>query len=254
MKKFFLLILGLLLIFNFSCKKQSKEVTFDVEQEFSNILKQKGELDKLREEINALREKIKVLEDYQVNPKKYKKEELPEESLEALKEKLESLKKTQYDSKYNAFMDNLTMFLDKTLNDENLKSKPEIPKAIRLYSDECIITGEEYIKEGGKYKEAIEIYNQALSLDPNYELLKEKIKEAEDFRYIKKERFDKVKNGMTMEEVKEVCGYPNVLYIQEKEERGKKITAWFYPKEDQKAAGIFFSNGKVYDKIWEQKK
>jgi len=254
MKKFFLLTLGVFLIFNFSCKKQSKEVTFDVAQEYSNILKQKGELDKLREEMKVLKEKIKILEDSKINPKKYKSEELPSESLEALKTKLEDLKKTQYETKYNAFMDNLTMFLDKTLNDNNLKNKPEVSKAVRLYSDECIMTGEEFIKEGGKYKEAIEIYNQALNLDPNYDLLKNKIKEAEDFRFIKKERFDQIKNGMTMDEVKAICGYPNVLYIQEKEEKGRKITAWFYPKEDQKAAGIFFSNGKVYEKIWEQKK
>ncbi len=254
MKKFFLLILGVFLVLNFSCKKTSKEITFDVTQEFSNIKKQKDEINKFREEMQVLKEKIKILEDYNINPKKYKKEELPAESLETLKASLEEIKKTKYETKYNALMDNLTIFLDKTLNDEQLKGKPEVAKAIRLYSDECIITGEEFIKEGGKYKEAIDIYNQALSLDPNYELLKNKIKEAEDFRFIKKERFDQVKNGMTMEEVKAICGYPNVSYIQEKEEKGRKIIAWFYPKEDQKAAGIFFANGKVYNKLWEPQK
>lgn len=252
MKKLFLLILGVFLIFNFSCKKASKEVTFDVAQEYLNITKQKEELVKIREEIKTIKEKIRILEDAKDNPKKYKKEELPQESLETLKLTLEDLKKNKYDTKYNAFMDNLTMFLDKTLNDEKLKNSPEVSKAIRLYSDECIITGEEFIKEGGKYKEAIDIYNQALALDPDYAPLKNKIKEAEDFRYIKKERFDQVKKGMTMEEVKAICGYPNVSFIQEKEEKGRKITAWYYPKESQKAAGIFFANGKVYDKFWEK--
>lgn len=251
MKKLFFLILGVILVMNFSCKKASKEVTFDVAQEFSNLLKQKDELAKLREEIKIIKEKIRILEDAKENPKKYKKEELPQENLEALKVSYEDLKKNKYDTKYNSFMDNLTMFLDKTLNDEKLKNMPEVSKAIRLYSDECIITGEEFIKEGGKYKEAIDIYNQALSLDPNYDILKKKIKEAEDFRYITKERFDQVKKGMTYDEVKAICGYPNVSFIQEKEEKGKKIIIWYYPKEGQKAAGIFFSGGKVYAKIWE---
>lgn len=254
MKNFFSLILGFFLVFCFSCKKSSKEVTFDVKQEFSNIQKQRAELKSIREEILALKEKINILEDFKNNPKKYKKEELPQESIETLMASLEELKKTKYDPNYNSFMDNLTLFLDKTLNDEKLKNEAEVSQAIRLYSDECISTGEEFIKEGGKYKEAIDIYNQALSLDPDYEILKTKIKEAEDFRFIKKERFDQVKNGMTMEEVKAICGYPNVSYIQEREEKGKKVTAWFYPKEGQKAAGIFFSGGKVYNKYWEEKK
>lgn len=254
MKKFCLLILGFFLVFSFSCKKSSKEVTFDVKQEFSNIQKQWTELMSIREEILAVKGKINILEDFKNNPKKYKKEELPQETIETLTANLDELKKIKYEPKYNSFMDNLTIFLDKTLNDEKLKNEPEVLKAVRLYSDECILTGEEFIKEGGKYKEAIDIYNQALSLDPNYELLKTKIKEAEDFRFIKKERFDQVKNGMTMEEVKAICGYPNVSYIQEKEHKGKKIIAWYYPKEGQKAAGIFFSNGKVYNKYWEEKK
>lgn len=253
MKKLFLLILGVFLIFNFSCKKTSKEVTFDVVSEFSNIQKQQNEIKTLREEMKAIKEKINILEDSKNNPKKYKKEELPTETLEALKANLDEIKKTKYDTKYNSLMDNLTMFLDKTLNDEKLKNAPEVTKAIRLYSDECIITGDEFIKEGGKYKEAIDIYNQALSLDSDYSLLKTKIKEAEDFRYIKKERFDKVQKGMTMDEVKAICGFPNVSFIQEKEEKGRKVTAWYYSKEDQTAAGIFFSNGKVYEKFWEKK-
>lgn len=253
MKNFSLLILGLFLVFCFSCKKSSKEVTFDLKQEFSNIQKQRTELKSIREEILAVKEKINILEDFKNNPKKYKKEELPQENIETLMANLDELKKIQYDPKYNSFMDNLTIFLDKTLNDEKLKNAPEVSQAIRLYSDECILTGDEFIKEGGKYKEAIDIYNQALSLDPDYELIKTKIKEAEDFRFIKKERFDQVKNGMTMEEVKAICGYPNVSYVQEKEEKGKKITAWYYPKEDQTAVGIFFSGGKVYNKYWEKK-
>lgn len=253
MKKIFPLIFVFFLIFCFSCKKSSKEVSFDVKQEFSNIQKQKRELKSIKEEILTVKEKINILEDAKQNPKKYKKEELPHENIETLMANLDELKKIKYDPKYNSFMDNLTIFLDKTLNDEKLKNAPEVSQAIRLYSDECILTGDEFIKEGGKYKDAIDIYNQALTLDPDYDLLKKKIAEAVDFRYIKKERFDQIKNGMTMDEVKAICGYPNVSFIQEKEEKGKKITAWFYPKEDQKAAGIFFSGGKVYNKYWEKK-
>ncbi len=254
MKKLFFIIPCIFFLLAFSCKKQEKKVTFDVSQEWANITKQHGEITKIREEMKAIKDKIKILEDYKSNPKKYKKEELPPETLESLKTNLENIKKTNYEPKYDSFMDALALFLDKVLNDEELKNYPEVPKATRLYADECIISGEEFIREGGKYKDAIEIYNQALAIEPNYELLKQKIKEAEDYRYIKKERFDQVKNGMTMEEVIQICGYPNILNIKEKEEKDKKIVAWFYPREDQKGAGVFFSQGKVYNKLWDASK
>lgn len=251
MKK--LICLPFFLLFIFSCQKKTEEVTFDVAKEWENIEKAYNEVQSLRKEMDDIKEKIKILEDAKANPKKYKKEELPQESIEVLKQKLDELRKTKYDPVYNAFLDNLsTIFLTKVLNDEKLRDLPETKKAIRLYSDECIISGDEYITEGGKYKEAINIYKQAYELDPNYEKLKEKIKEAEEFMYITKERFDKVKNGMTMDEVKSICGYPNISYIQEKEEKGKKIIGWYYPKgEGQKAAGIYFYNGKVYSKSWD---
>ena len=67
-------------------------------------------------------------------------------------------------------------------------------------------------------------------------------------RYITQERFDLVKKGMTMDEVKEVVGVPYYQNIQVDEKRG--VETWLYRKAEGGAAAIYFrtKTGKSYNK------
>ncbi|HKI87238.1 MAG TPA: hypothetical protein VKA53_10905 [Thermoanaerobaculia bacterium] len=115
----------------------------------------------------------------------------------------------------------------------------EIQKqAIRMKSDEDMRLAQEYITKGGDYRHAIEIYNNALAVDPDYQALKDALAKAQEDRYMTKDRFDKVKKNMTADEVREAIGQANLYNVKDYPE--KHVTAWFYPKKDGGAAGVFY--------------
>ena len=111
--------------------------------------------------------------------------------------------------------------------------------AIRLKSAEDIIVAGEHISKGGDYCRAIDIYNQALMVDPDNEALKAALAVAEENRYMTEERFSQVTNGMTEGEVRDLLGQPNLRNVRDYEDRG--VTAWFYPiNEAGDAAAVWF--------------
>jgi len=247
MKRFMLILFGIGLMVILACKPGSKQPEFDITAEFSKLDTAHKDIVDVRTQISELDSKIATLEDAKANPRKYKKEDLPTEDLAELQTKRSEMK-SQLDEKVNTFMDNLTMFLNKGLND--FPDAQETKKAVRMYSDENILIAEEYIQKGGKYTKAIDIYRQAIQFDPEYDVLLEKIKRADELKYITQERFDEVKAGMSMDQVKEICGVPNINFIKEYNEGGKTVIAWFYQREDASAAGFYFNRGRLYNKKW----
>lgn len=123
---------------------------------------------------------------------------------------------------------------------------PEQLKAIRMKSSEDMAVAREYIELGGDYRKAIEIYQTALSLDPDNKELKAALESAQARRFMTAERFAAVKKGMTQAEVRRALGQPYHRNI--KEYPDKKVTAWFYPKSEAgDAAGVWFNEkGVVY--------
>lgn len=121
--------------------------------------------------------------------------------------------------------------------------RPDQLAAIRMKSDEDMVVAREYIELGGDYRKAIDIYNSALMIDPDNEKLKAAKGDAESKRYMTQERFAAVAKNMTEAEVVAAIGRPLARNVREYPE--KKVTAWFYPKnENGEAAGVFFSNEK----------
>lgn len=110
--------------------------------------------------------------------------------------------------------------------------------AIRMKSDEDIELAQEYIDKGGDYRRAIDIYNAALSADPEYERLAELLGLAEEMRYMDEERFAEVRKAMTQDEVRAVLGQVYHRNIRDFEKEG--VVGWFYPKEGGGAAAVFF--------------
>ena len=114
--------------------------------------------------------------------------------------------------------------------------------ALRLKSDEDILLAREHIQRNGDYRRAIEVYESALAADPDNSRLKEELETAKARRYITRERFAQVKEGMTQEEVRRLLGQPNLQDIRPYPERN--VVAWFYPKDASgAAAAVWFKSG-----------
>lgn len=111
--------------------------------------------------------------------------------------------------------------------------------ALRMKSDEDILLAREHIEEGGDYQRAIEIYEEALAVDPDNPRLAAELARARQRRFITAEAFVQVKEGMKEEEVRKLLGQPNLHNVREYPERG--VVAWFYPKDESGAgAGVWF--------------
>ena len=111
--------------------------------------------------------------------------------------------------------------------------------AVRLKSSEDILVAREWIEEGGDYRQAIQIYENSLQIDPDNADLQAALADAQEKRFMSEERFAAVKKGMNEEAVRAALGTPLRHNIKSYEDRG--VTAWFYPtSEDGAAAAVWF--------------
>jgi hypothetical protein len=111
--------------------------------------------------------------------------------------------------------------------------------AIRMKSDEDILLARQYIDQGGDYQRAIDIYKEALIVDPGYPRLQQELARAHARRYVVRETFHQIKEGMDQEEVRRLLGQPNVHNVREYPDRG--VIGWFYPKDTSgSAAAVWF--------------
>jgi hypothetical protein len=106
--------------------------------------------------------------------------------------------------------------------------------AIRMKSDEDVLLARQYIEQAGDYRRAIEIYETALAADPDNPRLQSALEAARARRYVTRERFAQLREGMTQDEVRRLLGPPNLQDVRDYPERG--VTAWFYPKDASGAA------------------
>jgi tetratricopeptide (TPR) repeat protein len=106
--------------------------------------------------------------------------------------------------------------------------------ALRMKSDEEIVLARQFIEQGGDYQRAIDIYKEALAVDPGNPRLREELARAQARRYMTRETFDQVKEGMEQEEVRRLIGQPNLHNVRDYPDR--EVVGWFYPKDASGAA------------------
>lgn len=142
--------------------------------------------------------------------------------------------------KADAFGQKLVAFINENPITEGEEPTQMQQAALDMYIEENMAIAREYIEKGGDYRQAIELYQQTLTLDPDNATLKQAMADAEANRYMTAERFALVEDGMTQEEVRAAIGQVNLRNVREYEE-GARV-AWFYPREEgsEYAAGVFF--------------
>jgi hypothetical protein len=158
------------------------------------------------------------------------------------------------DERYEAVQATLADFLNVALN--NFPEDPAAIEGLNIYADEAILIARDTIFQAGDYKKAVDqldaasIYYDSLDLPP-YQPLVDEIATLRDMRFITRERFDLVKKNMTMDEVKEIVGYPYYQNIQRNEKQG--VETWLYRKKEGGAAAIYFKmkTSKMYNKNFE---
>jgi len=219
---------------------------------FSAVQQTYGELQAKRGELAAAEATIAEIEAI----KERKRSDEQKLQLEETTARIEELKKS-IDEGYNSVQEQLSQLLNVVLND--YPEDPETMEALKIYSDEAIGVAEEIVAKSGDYNKAVKQltsvkdYYEAISKAP-YQALEDKIAEYKDWRFITKERFDQVKKGMKMDEVKALVGVPYTRNIQEDKARG--VIAWMFKKSEGGGAGIYFKikTGKVYSKNWDAAK
>jgi len=157
---------------------------------------------------------------------------------------------TAKDEAFETVQATLADFLNIALNE--FPDHPATVQGLNIYSDEAILIAEETVLKAGDYKKAINHLDSALSYYesleiPTYQPLADKLAYLDEMRFITKERFDLVKNRMTMDEVRETIGTPYYQNIQVDEKRG--VETWLYRKREGGAAAVHFKtkDKKVYN-------
>jgi tetratricopeptide (TPR) repeat protein len=113
--------------------------------------------------------------------------------------------------------------------------------AIRMKSDEDIRLARRLVAQAGDFQRAIDIYEEALVVDPGNPRLREELAKARARRYVRREIFAQVEEGMDQEQVRSLLGQPNLHSVRDYPSRN--VVGWFYPKDDSgAAAAVWFHN------------
>lgn len=200
----------------------------------AELEQQKAELDALREELAQKEDRLRRVQAGEPS----EGEEGEEVDPEQLQAEIE-----ETDSRITSMAEELNSAMVEFINaDPPIQGEPltEVQKqAFDLKAQEDMALAEEYIAEGGDYRRAIRIYEDILAFDPGNEQAQQALEQAQAMRYMDRERFAQVQEGMTKGEVADAIGPANLRNRKDYPEEG--VQAWYYPKsEDGAAAAVWF--------------
>lgn len=239
-------LLGLALAAGLACQGGGSAADAEFEPRWTELQEMKGELDAARARLAEQRQQAAAEADAGEAAAEEEgvegeaaaiAEETPAAGADAAAELAKAERAVQEQA--DAFNQQLVAFINDNQITEGAEPTPMQQGALDMYVDESIEIAREHIEEGGDYRQAIQIYQQTLNLDPDNEKLKSALAEAEANRYMTEERFAQVEEGMTEDEVRDLLGQVNLRNIRDYED-GERI-AWFYVREQNGyAAGVFF--------------
>jgi tetratricopeptide (TPR) repeat protein len=148
---------------------------------------------------------------------------------------------------HNKIQPTYVVFIDKV--DEYFKRTGD-PRAAKLLAREKIIMGDEYMSVLSRYEKALELYREALLVDPTNADAQQRIALAEQKRYVSMSAFASLKTGMKEEEVRRLIGLPREDWIKQVVQNNRVYSVWIYPKSDGGASAVYFDNGVVYHTNW----
>lgn len=141
---------------------------------------------------------------------------------------------------YVAFIDKVRAYYDRTSD----------PRAGALLAREKMMLGDEYMTVLSRYDRAIELYREALELQPGSPDAQQRIALAEQKRFVSMTDFANVKTGMKEDAVQRLVGLPREDWIKQVSQNNRIYSVWIYPKADGGASAIYFDNGVVYHTNW----
>jgi tetratricopeptide (TPR) repeat protein len=141
---------------------------------------------------------------------------------------------------YNAFIAKAEEYIHRTGD----------PRAIRILAIEKILLGDQYMNVLSRYDAAIELYRAALEIEPGNPDAQERIRLADERRYVNMAAFAKIKQGMKEQDVQTIVGLPREDWIKQVVQKNRVYSVWIYPKADGGASAIYFDNGIVYHTNW----
>lgn len=141
---------------------------------------------------------------------------------------------------YNAFIAKMDEYLQRTGD----------PRARRILAIEKILLGDQYMNVLSRYDRAIELYRAALEIEPGNPDATERIRIAEERRYVNMASFARIKQGMKEQDVQTIVGLPREDWIKQVVQKNRVYSVWIYPKSDGGASAIYFDNGVVYHTNW----
>jgi tetratricopeptide (TPR) repeat protein len=141
---------------------------------------------------------------------------------------------------YDAFMEKLRSYYQRTGD----------PRAARLFANEKILLGDQYMNVLARYDRAINLYQAALTVDPSNAAARQRLEAAQRRRFVAMDVFSTVRTGMKESEVQQLLGLPREDWIKQVVQKNKVYTVWIYPRQDGSAAAIYFENGVVYHTNW----
>lgn len=157
------------------------------------------------------------------------------ERIEIVLDNLQKLEPT-----YNAFMDKVHEYHLRTGD----------PRAAALLAREKILLGDDYMAVLSRYERAMDLYKEALELQPDSVDAQQRIAFAGERRFVSMTGFANVKTGMKEDAVQRLIGLPREDWIKQVVQNNRVFSVWIYPKADAGAAAIYFDNGVVYHTNW----
>lgn len=210
-----------------------------LEEEWAWLQESKQKLDSMRAERTALLLKLE-------EPAAIDDEEAAADSDAAVEPVEPAVSPEELEAEIFKLSDEFGQRLVGFINDpENAQVVGEPPSerqlaALRLKSSEDIVMAQEYIEKGGDYRRALNIFEEALRVDPGNEDVLAALEQAKLDRWMSEERFAPVEKGMSDKEVRYLLGQPLPSNIRPYPE--KSVVAWFYPtSESRGAAGVYFN-------------